>query len=94
MKRILRNIRNLAAVSTTALLTTTCGSDWLELNDPNSLSPGNFPTKIEHVDLLVNSVYGVQHHWYFLGNYWAGYVMYCLDHTIDLLWHKSEAKRS
>lgn len=90
MKRILRNIRNLAAVSTTALLTTTCGSDWLELNDPNSLSPGNFPTKIEHVDLLVNSVYGVQHHWYFLGNYWAGYVMYCLDHTIDLLWHEDQ----
>ena len=90
MKRILRNIRNLAVVSTTALLTTTCGSDWLELNDPNSLSPGNFPTKIEHVDLLVNSVYGVQHHWYFLGNYWAGYVMYCLDHTIDLLWHEDQ----
>ena len=63
-------------------------SDWLELSDPNSLSPSNFPTKIEHVDLLVNSVYGVQHHWCFLGNYWAGYVMYCLDHTIDMLWHE------
>lgn len=90
MKRTLRNIRISAAVSTAAVLMSACGSDWLELSDPNTLSPGNFPTRIEHVDLLVNSVYGVQHHWYFLGNYWAGYVMYCLDHTIDMLWHEDQ----
>ena len=83
MKKIFRKIRVSTALCT-AVAMTACGSDWLELNDPNSLSPGNFPTKIEHVDLLVNSVYGAQHHWYFLGNYWAGYVMYCLDHTVDI----------
>ena len=44
MNPILRNIRNLAAISTMTLLTPTCGSDWLELNYPNSLSPGYFPT--------------------------------------------------
>ena len=82
MKKLFRKIR-LSTVACAAAAATACGSDWLELSDPNSLSPSNFPTKIEHVDLLVNSVYGVQHHWCFLGNYWAGYVMYCLDHTID-----------
>lgn len=90
MKRILHDIRISAAALAAAACTAACGSDWLELNDPNSLSTGNFPTKIEHVDLLVNSVYGAQHHWYFLGNYWAGYVMYCLDHTIDMLWHEDQ----
>lgn len=87
MKKLFRKIR-LSTVACAAAAATACGSDWLELSDPNSLSPSNFPTKIEHVDLLVNSVYGVQHHWCFLGNYWAGYVMYCLDHTIDMLWHE------
>ena len=90
MKRILHDIRISTAALAAAACTAACGSDWLELNDPNSLSTGNFPTKIEHVDLLVNSVYGAQHHWYFLGNYWAGYVMYCLDHTIDMLWHEDQ----
>lgn len=64
--------------------------NFLDLEDPNSLSPGNFPKKIEHIDLLVNSVYGAQHHWCFLGNYWAGYVMYCIDHTIDLQFHTDQ----
>lgn len=91
MKRILRKIALSATVLGAAAMMNACGSDWLELSDPNSLSPTNFPKKIEHVDLLVNSVYGAQHHWCFLGNYWAGYVMYCLDHTIDMLWHEDPA---
>lgn len=65
-------------------------ADYLDLSDPESLSDGNFPTNIDHIGLVVNSVYGAQHHWYFLGNYWAGYVMYCLDHTIDMQWHNDQ----
>lgn len=90
MKKIGKTLRIAATAWTAAAMMSACGDAWLELNDPNSLSPGNFPQKIEHIDLLVNSVYGAQHHWCFLGNYWAGYVMYCLDHTIDLLWHEDQ----
>jgi len=60
--------------------------DYLEIEDAGSVSTGNFPTKLEHVDLLVNSVYGAQRHWNFLGYYWAGYIMYCLEHTVDQQW--------
>ena len=90
MKRILRKIALSATVLGAAAMMNACGSDWLELSDPNSLSPTNFPKKIEHTRYL-RVVYGAQHHWCFLGNYWAGYVMYCLDHTIDMLWHEDPA---
>lgn len=64
--------------------------DFLEIVDTGSVSAANFPTKLEHVDALVSSVYGAQHHWCFLGNYWAGYVMYCLDHTVDQQWRTDQ----
>lgn len=86
MKRILHYIRiSLLALS---LAGTVSCRDFLNLTDPESLSGGNFPETVDDIGLIVNSVYGVQHHWYFLGNYWAGYVMYCLDHTIDMAWHE------
>lgn len=88
MKKLIKYLR-ISAVSGCAALAASC-TNYLDLNDPNSLSTGNFPTSIEHIDLLVNSVYGAQHHWCFLGNYWAGYVMYCLDHTIDLQCHNDQ----
>ena len=86
MKRILHYIRiSLLALS---LAGTVSCRDFLNLTDPESLSGGNFPETVDDIGLIVNSVYGIQHHWYFLGNYWAGYVMYCLDHTIDMAWHE------
>lgn len=89
MKSIFKNIILAPAVALSLSGLTSC-ADFLNLSDPESLSDGNFPTDIEHVGLIVNSVYGAQHHWYFLGNYWAGYVMYCIDHTIDLQWHEDQ----
>lgn len=86
MKRIIYNIR-VCLLALTVASAVGC-KDFLNLSDPEALSDGNFPTSIDHIGLIVNSVYGVQHHWYFLGNYWAGYVMYCLDHTIDMAWHE------
>ena len=77
MKKLIVYLR-ISALSGCAALAVSC-TNYLDLNDPDSLSKGNFPTSIGHIDLLVNSVYGAQHHWCFLGNYWAGYVMYCLD---------------
>lgn len=88
MDRFVRKIKFLT-VAVCMLGAVSC-QNYLDLTDPESLSEGNFPTSIEHIDLIVNSVYGAQHHWYFLGNYWAGYVMYCLDHTIDLQYHADQ----
>ena len=79
-------LRALALAAICILLADGCRNSYLDLDDTGSISAGNFPTKLEHVGLLVNSVYGAQHHWDFMGNYWAGYVMYCLDHTVDQQW--------
>lgn len=68
------------------LMGNTSCDDYLELNDPGAISPSNFPTKLEHVELLVTSVYAIQHNWGFLGHNWLGYGIYCLDHTIDFVW--------
>ena len=83
-------LKRLAILAFAGAVHTGC-TDFLETTDPNSLSGGNFPKKLEHIDLLVNSVYGAQHHWCFLGNYWAGYLMYCIDHTIDLQYHEDQS---
>ena len=88
MKRMFYNIKG--AFLALVLAGTMSCQNYLNLTDPESLSDGNFPTNIDHIGLIVNSVYGVQHHWYLLGNYWAGYVMYCLDHTIDMQWHNDQ----
>lgn len=90
MNKLISSFRIFAISLLCASQTTAC-SDFLDLYDPDALSPDTFPTKIEHVDLLVNSVYGAQHHWCFHGNYWAGYVMYCLDHTVDLQFHEDQS---
>ena len=66
-----------------SILLSGCSDSFLKLDDPNAIAEANFPTTFEHVDLLVSSVYGAQHAYNFLGFYWAGYVMYCLDHTAD-----------
>ena len=89
MKKLI-NIVRLTAITVSVITAAVSCKNYLDIDDPNALSPGKFPTKIEHVDLLVNSVYGAQHHWCFMGNYWAGYVMYCIDHTIDLQFHTDQ----
>ncbi len=88
MKHIIYNMRT-ALLALCVAGTVSC-RNYLDLTDPEALSDGNFPVDIEHIGLIVNSVYGAQHHWFFLGNYWAGYVMYCLDHTIDMQWHNDQ----
>ena len=64
--------------------------DYLELEDTGSISASNFPTELEHVSLLVTSAYGAQHHWNFMGHFWAGYLMYPLEHTADQQWRNDQ----
>ena len=89
MKRFAYRMKKAVLAAAVLSASVSC-SNYLDLTDPEALSDGNFPVTIDHIGLVVNSVYGAQHHWYFLGNYWAGYVMYCLDHTIDLQWHNDQ----
>ena len=68
-----------------------CKDSFLELNDNGSISPADFPKSLDDLDLMLVSIYGVQHEWGFLGHFWHGYSMYCLDHTIDLQWRGDES---
>ena len=44
-----------------------CGESFLDLDDTGSISENNFPTSLEHIDLMLVSVYGVQHETRFPG---------------------------
>ncbi|CAL1520022.1 RagB/SusD family nutrient uptake outer membrane protein [Chitinophaga sp. MM2321] len=68
-----------------------CKQSFLELEDKGAISENNFPTSLNHLDLLLVSVYGVQHERGFLGYWWHGYSIYCLDHTIDMQWRNDDA---
>ena len=68
-----------------------CNESFLEIKDNSSISPADFPKSLADLDLMLVSIYGVQHEWGFLGHFWHGYAMYCLDHTIDLQWRGDES---
>ncbi len=91
MNKLLKTIRYILLIAVVLLSTARCKDSYLEVQDPNSISDANFPTTLTQVNLLVASVYGVQHHWGFYGHYWLGYGMYCLDHTIDLQWRGDDS---
>lgn len=78
MKKIISIITGTAL----AISLTGC-SDYLEVTDPTSVSPDNFPTNMEHVDLLLNSAYAGSHQIGLYAYYWFPEVMYLLDNTHD-----------
>lgn len=83
MKNIFSKI--LKVVVPAAILTAAAGcSDYLEVTDETSVSPDNFPTNMEHVDLLLNSAYAGTHGYGVYGFYWFPEIMYLLDKTHDL----------
>ena len=58
-------------------------SDYLDVTDESSITPDNFPTNLEHVDLMLNSAYAGSHGLGLYGFYWYPMVMYLLDKTHD-----------
>ena len=58
-------------------------SDYLDVNDDSSINPGNFPTNLNHVDLMLNSAYAGSHSIGLYAYYWYPMVMYLLDKTMD-----------
>ncbi len=91
MKNIVNKIKYYLLITFVLMSTVRCKDSYLDLNDPSTISESSFPTTLNHVSLLVASVYGVQHHWGFYGHYWLGYGVYCLDHTIDLQWRGDDS---
>ncbi|MCL6101268.1 MAG: RagB/SusD family nutrient uptake outer membrane protein [Bacteroidetes bacterium] len=91
MNNLIKTIRYSLLITAIIFSTARCKDSYLELKDPNSISEANFPTTLNQVNLLIASVYGVQHHWGFYGQNWLGYGIYCLDHTIDLQWRGDDS---
>ena len=79
MKKILYSILGLAF----AMGCTGC-NDYLDVVDESSVSPENFPTNLEHCDLLLNSAYAGSHGLGLYAYYWFPEIMYLLDNNSDL----------
>lgn len=58
-------------------------SDYLDVTDEASISPDNFPTNINHVDLMLNSAYAGGHGMGLYAYHWYPMIMYLLDKTHD-----------
>jgi len=69
-----------------SLAGTSCKDSFLELSDPNAVSPTVMPTTMGHIDLLLNAIYADQHSFGLFGHDMLGKNLYCLDHTWDLAW--------
>ena len=63
-----------------------CGEDYLEISDPNVLSPASFPKSMNDMDLLLNAIYADQHSFGLFGHNMFGKNLYCFDHTLDNAW--------
>lgn len=57
---------------------------FLDVTDESSVSPDNFPTNLDQIDLLLNSAYAGSHGYGLYSFYWFPQVMYLLDKTHDL----------
>lgn len=82
MKKIIKTIIT-SAISAGLLFSATGCSDFLDVTDESSVSPENFPTNLEHVNLLLNSAYAGSHGYGLYAFYWFPQIMYLLDKTHD-----------
>ena len=67
-----------------ALMPLTACDDFLDVTDESSVSPDNFPTNLNHCDLLLNSAYAGSHGTGLYAYYWFPEIIYLLDHNSDL----------
>ena len=58
-------------------------SDYLDIADESSVSPENFPTNLEHCDLLLNSAYAGAHLHDLYPHTMLPFVMWMIDHSQD-----------
>lgn len=81
----MKRIQNIILITILSVITFGC-SDYLDVYDQTTVSPDVFPTKIEQIDLLTNSLYGNTHSLGLYGFYWFPMGVYLYDHTSDLAW--------
>ena len=81
MKRIFKYMA-VAALAAGVMATPAC-SDFLDVEDESSVSDANFPTNMEHVDLLLNSAYAGSHGLGLYAHFYFPEIMYLLDHSHD-----------
>ena len=82
MKSIIRYFAS-AILAAGVMITPAC-SDFLDVEDESSVSDANFPTNMEHVDLLLNSAYAGGHGLGLYAHIYFPEIMYLLDHTHDV----------
>lgn len=81
MKKTFRYMA-LAAMAAATIGLTGC-SDYLDVDDESSVSDANFPTNIDHVQLLLNSAYAGSHGLGLYAHIYFPEIMYLLDHSHD-----------
>ncbi len=63
-----------------------CKEDFVEVTNPNTLSPENFPTTMSHLDLMLHTVYASQHNYGMYKHALLTKGLYMWDHTANLQW--------
>lgn len=67
-----------------------CSEDFLELSNPNALSPEDYPTSKEDVEQMLQGAYGTQHAYGLYGHTMGPKTFFCWDHTINLAWQGTQ----
>ncbi len=67
-----------------------CSKDFLELEDPNSLTLANYPKTTADMEQLIEGVYGNQHAYGLYGHVILAKGFYCWDHTQDMAWQGTQ----
>lgn len=81
----MKRIKNILLITIISVITFGC-SDYLDVYDKTSVSPDVFPTTMEQMDLLTNSMYANTHSMGLYGFYWFPLGVYLYDHSSDLGW--------
>lgn len=63
-----------------------CRDSFLDTVDPKTLNSANFPSTMEHLNLMLNGVYANQHSFGLFGHNMLSKNIYCFDHTQDQGW--------
>lgn len=67
-----------------------CDEDFLSVNDPNSLTPANFPASGGDMEQILQGVYSSMHAYGLYGHTMGPKTVFCWDHTQDMAWQGTQ----
>ena len=67
-----------------------CSEDFLEITNPNALSPANYPASTDDVEQMLQGAYGTQHAYGLYGHAMGPKTFFCWDHTVNLAWQGTQ----